>query len=109
MVQYVRKNIKENYGKVSRQISVLGIKINPLTMRQAVAQVEEFIAGRRPRLIATANAEMVMFAQKDQELASILNNAALTVPDGAGVVWAARRTAYGSTTSTSRRLISPIT
>ncbi|WP_442891484.1 WecB/TagA/CpsF family glycosyltransferase [Dendrosporobacter sp. 1207_IL3150] len=59
-------------------------------MAKAVKIVEEFIAARKPRLIATANAEMVMMAQNDCELKKILNNADLVVPDGAGVVWAAK-------------------
>jgi N-acetylglucosaminyldiphosphoundecaprenol N-acetyl-beta-D-mannosaminyltransferase len=69
---------------------VLGIFVDSVTMGQAVAKAEEFILKRRPSLIVTANAEMVMFAESDAELAQILNNAELTVPDGAGVVWAAR-------------------
>lgn len=59
-------------------------------MEEAVRTIERFIKERVPRLIATANAEMVMLAEKDKELAAILNNADLVVPDGAGVVWAAR-------------------
>lgn len=72
------------------QASVLGVRIDAVTMAEAVAAAESYIAGRRPGLIATANAEMVMAAQQDGELARILAAAALVVPDGAGVVWAAR-------------------
>lgn len=42
-------------------------------------------------MIATANAEMIMIAQKDPELARILNGADLVVPDGAGVLWAGEK------------------
>ncbi|MBP2659227.1 MAG: glycosyl transferase, WecB/TagA/CpsF family, partial [Firmicutes bacterium] len=34
--------------------------------------------------------EIIMMANKDEQLARIINNADLVVPDGAGVVWAAR-------------------
>ena len=71
-------------------VAILNIPVAAITMRQAVATVEEFIADNTPHLIATANAEMVMMAQEDKELASILQNANLVVPDGAGVVWASR-------------------
>ncbi|HWR45575.1 MAG TPA: WecB/TagA/CpsF family glycosyltransferase [Sporomusa sp.] len=63
-------------------------------MSEAVAKLEQFIKGKTPHLIATANAEMVMLAQEDQELAAILNQCDLVVPDGAGVVWAARHQGY---------------
>ena len=34
------------------------------------------------------NAEMVMIAQEDKELAYVLNHCSLVVPDGAGILWA---------------------
>jgi len=77
---------------VQKRAVVLGIFIDSIDMRQAVAEIEGFILNGRPNLIVTANPEMLMYAQNDVELAQILNNAQLTVPDGAGVVWAARHT-----------------
>lgn len=73
------------------RVSVLGVTIDSLTMAEVVAKAEAFIGAGRPRLIATANAEMVMVAQEDRQLADILARADLVVADGAGVVWAARR------------------
>lgn len=70
--------------------TVLGVKIDAVTMAEAVDLLEAFIGEKRPHLVATANAEMVMAAQNDKELAEILANADLVVPDGAGVVWAGR-------------------
>ena len=75
---------------VSDKIDILGVKVDSVTMRQAVEQVERYIEQRSPVLIATANAEMIMRATHDKELRNILNGAALVVPDGAGTVWAAR-------------------
>lgn len=69
---------------------VLGIQIDRVTLAEALAKVEGFISEKKPRLVATANAEMVMLAQQDGELAGILNQADLVVPDGAGVVWACK-------------------
>jgi N-acetylglucosaminyldiphosphoundecaprenol N-acetyl-beta-D-mannosaminyltransferase len=79
---------------VTDKVNVLDIGIHTVTMSQAVTRAEDFIAEKTPHLIATANAEMVMMAQTDQKLASILNTADLVVPDGAGVVWAARHHGY---------------
>ncbi len=60
-----------------------------LTMAEAVEQAEQWMDERRGALIATANAEMIMNAARDQELFEILRSADLVVPDGAGTVWAA--------------------
>ncbi|MCE5285853.1 MAG: WecB/TagA/CpsF family glycosyltransferase [Pelosinus sp.] len=76
------------------KVTVLDIGIHNITMTEAVNRAENFIAKKVPHLIATANAEMVMMAQTDSELATILNTADLVVPDGAGVVWAARHHGY---------------
>lgn len=73
---------------------VLNVSIDAVTMSEAVARLENFIAEKKPHLVATANAEMVMLAQEDQELADILASCHLVVPDGAGVVWAARYQGY---------------
>lgn len=75
---------------MTRKISVLDVKIDNVSMSEAVAIVKSFIKDGSAHMIATANAEMVMLAQQDKELFTILNNAHLVVPDGAGVVWAAR-------------------
>ncbi|SDL68004.1 N-acetylglucosaminyldiphosphoundecaprenol N-acetyl-beta-D-mannosaminyltransferase [Dendrosporobacter quercicolus] len=79
---------------VKRRIPVLDIMIDAVTMAEAVKIVENFIAEQRTRFVATANAEMVMMAQTDPVLAGILNRADLVIPDGAGVVWAARYHQY---------------
>lgn len=76
------------------KVRVLNVSIDAITMAEAVNQVEKMIfighETTKPHLIATANAEMVMQSQQDSELATILKVADLVVPDGAGVVWAAR-------------------
>ena len=77
------------------QVNILGIRVDVVTMTEALNRVETFIRERRPRLVATANAEMVMLAQEDLLLADILNSADLVLADGAGVVWAAKRLGSG--------------
>ena len=72
-----------------KQVEILGVNVNSLTMVQAVEKVQQFIDERKNALVATANAEMLMRATQDEELKHILNSADLVVPDGAGTVWAA--------------------
>ena len=71
-----------------KQAEILGVNVNSLTMIQAVEKVQQFIDEKKNALVATANAEMLMRATQDAELKSILNEADLVVPDGAGTVWA---------------------
>ena len=79
---------------MAEKIDILGVKVDSVTMAQAVAQVESYMDERKNVLIATANAEMIMRATHDEELKDILNDAALVVPDGAGTVWAAHHLGY---------------
>ena len=76
---------------VHHRVQVLGVSVDNVTMEQAVRACEGAIKDKtKPHMVATANAEMIMSAQQDRELFNILANADLVVPDGAGVVWAAR-------------------
>ena len=70
-------------------VEILGVPVASLTMGEAVEQAERWMDERRGALIATANAEMIMNATRDEELLEILCTADLVVPDGAGTVWAA--------------------
>ena len=72
-----------------KKVTILGIPVDAITMREAVARIDGFIEKREPVLIATANAEMLLRATHDGELCRILQGAALVTPDGAGTVWAA--------------------
>lgn len=61
--------------------------------QQVLAAVKGFVASNRPHQVITANAELVYRAWHDPEVARVMAEAALVTPDGAGVVWAARRLA----------------
>ena len=75
---------------MNKQVEILGVKVDALTMAQAVEHVINLIKEKKSSLVATANAEMLLNATHDDELKKILNAANLVVPDGAGTVWAAR-------------------
>ena len=79
---------------MSERVEILGVKVDAVTMAQAVERVQELISARKPAIVATANAEMLMRATHDAELHRILNAAELVVPDGAGTVWAAHHLGY---------------
>ncbi|HUS69809.1 MAG TPA: WecB/TagA/CpsF family glycosyltransferase [Anaerolineae bacterium] len=52
--------------------------------------MEQFIADGRPHHVATVNPEFIAAAQDDPHFAQILNRAHLNLPDGQGLIWAAR-------------------
>ena len=60
-------------------------------MNQALERIERFVDEGGLHLVATVNPEFVMRAQRDHEFARVLGSAELCLPDGVGVVWAARR------------------
>ena len=53
--------------------NVMDVTVYALTMQEVLRWAKEGIEDEKPRLIATANAEMIMQAQEDKELGHILN------------------------------------
>jgi N-acetylglucosaminyldiphosphoundecaprenol N-acetyl-beta-D-mannosaminyltransferase len=72
---------------------LMGMRVDRVDMAGALAHVERFVGerGRPPRHIVTADASMVVTAEQDPEFREIVNRADLVTPDGAGILWAARR------------------
>mgnify|MGYP001563941423 FL=1 len=64
---------------------VLGIKVDDVTIDEAVGLVGEWLNGKVKHYVVTPNPEIVMMAQKDAELKKIINNADLAIPDGNGL------------------------
>ncbi len=69
---------------------ILGIKVDNLTMEKALRKVEGFLEDGQQHYIVTPNPEFLVQAQKDQEFKTILNQADLALPDGIGLILAAR-------------------
>lgn len=72
-------------------VSLLGVRVHAVTMVQTLAWIEAAVAASVPRQICTANPEFVMAAQSDRAFFDLLNRADLVIPDGVGLLWAARR------------------
>jgi N-acetylglucosaminyldiphosphoundecaprenol N-acetyl-beta-D-mannosaminyltransferase len=60
-------------------------------MKSALVRIESMVEEGGHHLVATVNPEFVMLARSDREFARVLESASLCIPDGQGVVWAARR------------------
>ncbi|HEY6470458.1 MAG TPA: WecB/TagA/CpsF family glycosyltransferase [Candidatus Dormibacteraeota bacterium] len=79
---------------------MLGCPVDVVDMAVAVRTLTEFVERRRrdasasPAVVVTFNPEMVMLARRDRDFASLLESAAMLVPDGIGIVRALHRRGY---------------
>lgn len=69
---------------------ILGIKIDDVTMEEALEIALSFTKCDSAKTVYTPNAEIAMVALQDNEFLDILNQGDLVIPDGAGVVLASK-------------------
>lgn len=72
-------------------MSVLGHPLAVLDLEEAARWLLAATGEATPRLVVTLNPELVVRARHDQILRAALGEADLTVADGVGLLWAARR------------------
>lgn len=72
-------------------VPIYGIPFSKMNMNETVAYLVRAVQARRSHRIVTGNPEMVMKSLRDPVFHRALATAELVVPDGTGVVWAARR------------------
>jgi N-acetylglucosaminyldiphosphoundecaprenol N-acetyl-beta-D-mannosaminyltransferase len=69
---------------------ILGVKVDCLTLPQALQRIVELVRGRQNYYIVTPNPEMVMYAQKHEWFKEVLNHSSMSLADGVGLIWAAK-------------------
>jgi len=67
---------------------ILGVRIDSTSMDKVLRQVQDFVRLRRKFYITTSNPEIIVEATKDNTLKKIINSADISIPDGAGLLWA---------------------
>ncbi len=72
-------------------VPILGIPVHAVTAAEALTLVDSYMAEPRLHQIATVNPEFVMAAQADAAFRHALRTADLCLPDGVGLLYAARR------------------
>lgn len=81
-------------------MTILDLPVSVTTYDEWMAQLAAWVGDFRARgddpawrlhHVCTINPEMIMIARRDPIFAAILRRAALTVPDGVGLLWAAKR------------------
>src|SRR5438270_8756522 len=73
-----------------RAVDILGARVDDVSYPEALAILLEAIDARVPHVVTTPNPEFVMLARRDVAFRAALNRAALNIPDGIGLVLAAR-------------------
>ena len=71
-------------------IKILGVKINNVTMDEAVDKLWEFCGEEGNHAVFTPNPEFVYRAYHDPDFRDKLNSADLIIPDGIGLIYAAK-------------------
>mgnify|MGYP001610570976 FL=1 len=64
---------------------ILGVKIDDVNMNEALEIVHGWLQESKKRYVVTPNPEFIMTAQKNLDFKKILNDADLSIPDGAGL------------------------
>lgn len=68
------------------KVTVLGVEIDNLSLREAVSGIMALIKRGEPALVVTANPEIILLAGKDRGLRECLESAGMVTADGIGVV-----------------------
>jgi N-acetylglucosaminyldiphosphoundecaprenol N-acetyl-beta-D-mannosaminyltransferase len=71
-------------------VSILGVRVDDVTLDEAVERIASFLLEPRCHQIATINPEFIVAARRDPEFSRVLGDSDLNVPDGANLVRAAR-------------------
>ena len=74
-----------------RAVTILGVPIHAVTRADTLAWVVDAVRAREPKQICTPNPEFLMTARRDPAFRDVLRAADLNIPDGVGLLWAARR------------------
>ena len=72
------------------KIDIAGILVDNLTYNQTIEAILQICRSAKSEYIVTAYSEQIVFALEDNKYKDVLNNAALSLPDGIGILWAAK-------------------
>ena len=73
-----------------KTIDILGIKVDTFTAVQALDYIAQLALDGKNHYIVTPNPEFIMQSLEDSEFRNVVNAADLALPDGVGILWAAK-------------------
>lgn len=71
-------------------IMVLGVRFDRMTMANVLSRFEQAIQNHERLFCVTPNPEMCLLACRNKPFSEVLKTADLSIPDGFGILWAAR-------------------
>ncbi|MDI6802820.1 MAG: WecB/TagA/CpsF family glycosyltransferase [Bacteroidota bacterium] len=74
----------------NNSLKILNVRIDNVKMSNVLDIIDKMIINKKCHQIVTVNPEFVMEAQKNLKFREVLNNAALSLPDGIGIVLASK-------------------
>lgn len=69
---------------------ILDVRIDNVTLKEATETVLQWAQSTDQHYVTTPNPEILLEAQKNKKFLKILNCADLNIPDGTGILWAAK-------------------
>jgi N-acetylglucosaminyldiphosphoundecaprenol N-acetyl-beta-D-mannosaminyltransferase len=75
----------------SKDYIIAGVPVDGLTTIRALEVVTKYLVQKKPAIITTPNSEIIMQAQRNEELKNALVYSQLRLADSVGVTWAVRR------------------
>lgn len=72
------------------KLSIMGVRIDNVSMDEVVKISEKKIEENEQYIIYTPNTEFVMMCQKDEEFLRLMNKSDINIPDGVGLIYAAK-------------------
>ena len=82
---------KSDINFIPPSVIIVDVPVHPVTFEGFLDAVTQFIRQGTPHQICTANPEFVMTAQRRPDFLRVLQEADLVLPDGVGLLWAAKR------------------
>jgi exopolysaccharide biosynthesis WecB/TagA/CpsF family protein len=77
---------------VAQRVRLLNTSIDPVTLGEAMTEIEHYVESGVPHQLITVNVDFVRIAQENEHFRRIVNNSDLSVADGKPLLWAARWT-----------------
>ena len=76
---------------MKNRLKILDIWVDPVTRAEAIRRVSDILkTGQRPHSVFASNPEKNFSVPRDPDLYRVFEQADLLLPDGIGIVWAAR-------------------
>ena len=80
--------------KMDKRKKILGIDVDIINKDEALEVFKELMEKEGFDMIVTPNSEIIENATRDEELALLISEAGLIIPDGIGLVYASKLLGY---------------